>query len=66
MVTPDNMYLIMKTMNFTYITVIGKTAINDYCTYINTFPSNDPPEIFGLHANADSTYGSVTQLVVMR
>ncbi|BFZ13509.1 hypothetical protein BsWGS_16546 [Bradybaena similaris] len=34
--------------------------INEFHDYINSLPSTDPPEVFGLHANADITYQSVT------
>lgn len=32
-------------------------AIENYLTYIAMFPSHDNPEIFGLHPNADLTFG---------
>lgn len=32
--------------------------INEIHEYINSLPSADTPEVFGLHANADITYAS--------
>ena len=29
--------------------------INEFHEYINSLPNTDPPEVFGLHANADIT-----------
>jgi dynein heavy chain len=33
-------------------------TIDQYLEYIGTFPSHDSPEIFGLHVNADLTFGT--------
>ena len=49
-----------KNMNFKYNIPANKQLVEDYQKYVNEFPSNDSPEIFGLHTNADLTYGSAT------
>ncbi|XP_059149715.1 dynein axonemal heavy chain 5-like isoform X1 [Physella acuta] len=36
------------------------SKINEFHEYINNLPSTDPPEVFGLHSNADITYQNVT------
>eukprot|EP00485_Elphidium_margaritaceum_P015545 CAMPEP_0202728930 /NCGR_PEP_ID=MMETSP1385-20130828/185872_1 /ASSEMBLY_ACC=CAM_ASM_000861 /TAXON_ID=933848 /ORGANISM="Elphidium margaritaceum" /LENGTH=4770 /DNA_ID=CAMNT_0049395183 /DNA_START=131 /DNA_END=14440 /DNA_ORIENTATION=- len=45
---------------FTYKIPATKALVEQYQDYIQTFPANDSPEIFGLHTNADLTYGSAT------
>ena len=53
--------------NFIYKIPSSKTSsnIDDYRKYIDGFPSNDSPEIFGLHVNADLTYGSTTAKAIL-
>jgi dynein heavy chain len=43
--------------NFNYC-IPAVDNIEAYRKYIETVPSNDPPEIFGLHGNAELTFGS--------
>ncbi|CRK87169.1 CLUMA_CG000977, isoform A [Clunio marinus] len=40
---------------FSYKIVVQKTA-EDYLDYFDTMPSTDPPNVYGLHPNADITY----------
>jgi dynein heavy chain len=35
------------------------SSVSDYLKYIRSLPINDPPAVFGLHGNADLTYGQV-------
>ena len=41
--------------NFTY-RINDYLDIDDYMTYIQRFPDSDPPEVLGLHPNADLTF----------
>uniref|UniRef100_A0A2C9JCN9 AAA+ ATPase domain-containing protein n=1 Tax=Biomphalaria glabrata TaxID=6526 RepID=A0A2C9JCN9_BIOGL len=55
----ENMF--QPTFNFYKGYTIPKcTKILEFHEYINNLPSTDPPEVFGLHANADITYQNVT------
>ena len=49
---------------FTYI-IPNFTDTDDYLTYVQKFPDVDPPEVLGLHPNADLTFRfkEVTQLL---
>merc|ERR1719245_1851587 len=47
-----------KLKHFSYAIPPKQTEVAQYRSYVNTFPANDSPEIFGLHTNADLTYGS--------
>jgi len=39
--------------------------IEAYRAYINSFPSHDSPEVFGLHANADITFGTAETAYIL-
>ncbi|EJK46835.1 hypothetical protein THAOC_34479 [Thalassiosira oceanica] len=47
---------ILKISNDFRYTVPSFTEHGDYRKYIEQFPENDSPEVFGLHPNADLTY----------
>eukprot|EP01084_Bolivina_argentea_P175293 303595_1 len=49
-----------NTKSFKYVIPQNKNCVTQYQEYINTFASNDSPQIFGLHTNADLTYGTAT------
>lgn len=51
--------------HFTYRIPMNKTLVGEYKGYIDSFPANDSPEIFGLHSNADLTYGSATATKIL-
>lgn len=36
--------------------IVVRRQIEDYVDYFDTMPTVDPPEVYGLHANADITY----------
>lgn len=50
--------------NFTYVAP-NYTDTDDYLAYVQKFPDVDPPEVLGLHPNADLTFRfkEVTQLL---
>ena len=50
---------------FRYRIPMGKQLVEEYREYIDSFPANDSPEIFGLHSNADLTYGSATAAKIL-
>jgi dynein heavy chain len=43
--------------NFVYKIPAGHETHEDFVKYINTFPAHDSPDIFGLHQNAELTFG---------
>jgi len=49
---------------FNYVLPVCK-EVEEYRTYIDTLPMNDNPEIFGLHTNADITYGTTSAINVL-
>ena len=50
--------------HFTY-SIPQSDSIDGYRTYISSFPSHDSPEIFGLHVNADLTFGTNEALYIL-
>ena len=55
----ENMFM----PNFTFYKDYVNPKVNritEFLEYINSLPSSDTPEVFGLHANADITYVTLT------
>ena len=50
--------------HFTY-SIPQSDSIEGYRAYISTFPPHDSPEIFGLHVNADLTFGTNEALYIL-
>ena len=50
--------------HFTY-SIPQSDSIDGYRQYISSFPSHDSPEIFGLHVNADLTFGTNEALYIL-
>ncbi len=61
----DNFSFCSLRQRFTYRIPMGKQLVSEYKEYIDSFPADDSPEIFGLHSNADLTYGSATAAKIL-
>eukprot|EP00462_Mataza_sp_D1_P007532 CAMPEP_0175123998 /NCGR_PEP_ID=MMETSP0087-20121206/2542_1 /TAXON_ID=136419 /ORGANISM="Unknown Unknown, Strain D1" /LENGTH=4569 /DNA_ID=CAMNT_0016405727 /DNA_START=105 /DNA_END=13811 /DNA_ORIENTATION=+ len=57
-------FMFYESSHFKY-SVPQVEPIEAYLQYITTFPSHDAPEIFGLHQNADLTFGTAESIYIL-
>ncbi|ETO28518.1 axonemal dynein gamma heavy chain [Reticulomyxa filosa] len=61
----DSNFTFQSTKGGFNYTIPRVATVEEYTNYIQQFPANDSPEIFGLHANAELTCGSTLAAIIL-